>query len=103
MSKEQDKVDVKLESIENKATVISRILALVVEKGNLSIGRTMLVSCFIMAMIRWGGGQEIPESMLTILMVMIGYIFGGKVIGGAKDTVENVVSMRNTIKNSKLD
>ncbi len=85
---------------EAERTIVNRILAVIVEKGNLSIGRLMLFTCFILAMVRWTMGEEIPESMLTILMVMIGYIFGGKVVGQAKEAVENVSSMRKTIKDS---
>lgn len=61
-------------------SVLERVFALITTSGNLSVGRVLLLSCFILAMIRWAGGHDIVGTQLTVLLTLIGYVFGTKVL-----------------------
>jgi hypothetical protein len=56
------------------------------DKGSseLSLGRIFSAILFGVAVVIWVGGAEIPASMLTILITLIGYILTGKIIDVAK-------------------
>jgi len=75
---------------------LAKIAAPATENGNLSIGRTMMLVCFGIAAYKWIIGIDIPDTQLTILMTLIGYILGTKVIVGVKD-------MMSTIKQTKSE
>jgi hypothetical protein len=75
----------------------SRILSVVVENGGLSIGRTLLMSVFVLAMVQWCRGIEIPSSQVTILMVLFGYVLGSKVVGNVSDTVGKVMETKKAL------
>lgn len=61
---------------------MNKFLAVIMRNGNLSIGRLLLLTCFIIACIKWCHGQDIQQGQVTILLTLIGYLFGGKVIEG---------------------
>jgi len=79
---------------------VSRILAIVVENGGLSIGRTLLISVFALAMVQWCRGIEILSSQITILMVLFGYVLGSKVVGNVSETVGKIMETKKTIENT---
>jgi hypothetical protein len=78
--------------------ILAKLAAPATEGGNLSIGRVMLLACFILAMVKWVKGIEIPDSQITILMTLIGYVLGTKVITGAKEIFASIKDTKNTIK-----
>ncbi len=45
-----------------------------------SLGRLLLISLFAMSMVIWWGSTNIPTTMLTILLTLIGYNFGTKAV-----------------------
>lgn len=77
--------------------IAERILSVVMENGGLSIGRTLLMSVFVLAMVQWCRGIEIPSSQITILMVLFGYVLGSKVVGNVSDTVGKVMETKEAI------
>ncbi len=56
------------------------------DKGSddLSLGRIFSVILFGVAVVMWIGGTELPATMLTVLMTLIGYILTGKIIDVVK-------------------
>lgn len=73
---------------------------LIFEKGGkLSIGRCMLIIVFITAMIKWSLGTEIPTSMLNVLMALLAYVLGTKVVGGISDTVQKIKGTIGNVTN----
>lgn len=81
----------------SERSFVSRLLAIVVDGGNLSIGRTLLLSTFILAMVQWCRGIEIPSSQVTILLVLFGYVLGTKVVGNVSDVVGKVMETKKAI------
>lgn len=81
--------------------LLAKIAAPATENGNLSIGRTMMIICFGIAVYKWITGSEIPDTQLTVLMTLIGYILGTKVLASVKDMIGNVKETKNSIKESK--
>ena len=45
-----------------------------------SLGRILLLIVFTVAVIMWVGVMEIPSTMLTVLLVLIGYNLGSKAL-----------------------
>ena len=69
--------------------LLARLLTPATDGGNLSIGRVMLIVCFVLAMWRWAHGVEIMSTQLTILVSLLGYVFGTKVLSGVKGMLGN--------------
>jgi hypothetical protein len=53
-----------------------------------SLGRLILLSLYVSAMISWSSGLEIPETMLTILLTMTGYTFGTKALASIEKLIK---------------
>jgi len=70
--------------------ILARLVAPATEQGNLSVGRVLLISCFLVAMIKWIKGVDIPETQVTILVLLLGYVLGTKVISGAKEIFASI-------------
>lgn len=77
-----------------------RILAIVVENGGLSIGRTLLLIIFALAMVQWCRGIDIPSSQINILMVLFGYVLGSKVVSNISGTVGKVMETKRVISDA---
>lgn len=65
---------------------------------DLSLGRLTFIALVIMASVVWVKlGRDIPPTMETFLGSMLVYVFGGKVIDGAKDIVSKLKSIKANI------
>ena len=78
--------------------ILAKIIAPATESGNLSVGRVMLIACFILAMVKWVKGIDIPDTQLTILMTLLGYVLGTKVLTGVREIVGSVKEAKKAIK-----
>lgn len=76
------------------------IAEIVLEGGVLSIGRTLLMVSFILAMIKWSHGIEITSSHLTILISLLGYVLSGRVIEGVQDGLKKVGEIKKSVRES---
>ena len=55
---------------------------------HLSLGRVAFWGVLGVAMYVWvNQGQDIPSTMENFLILIVSYVFGGKVVNGAKDLV----------------
>jgi hypothetical protein len=63
--------------------------ALAERKGRLSIGRLLLISIFILAMIKWSAGLDLPSTMLSILISLLSYVMGTKVVSTITGVIQN--------------
>lgn len=73
--------------------VINKVLdfflsVLAERKGRLSIGRLLLISIFVLAMIKWAEGIDLLPSMLTIMLALLGYVMGTKVVGNVTGVIQ---------------
>lgn len=66
--------------------------ALAERKGRLSIGRVLLISIFVLSMIKWSAGLDLPSSMLTCLLALLGYVLGTKVVSNVTGAIQNSLS-----------
>lgn len=82
---------------EQKVKMIERVLAIIVEHGKLSIGRVMTMTMFILMVIQWARGQDVPSTMVTVFLVMLGYVMGSKVFTSVSDTVSKISDTRKTV------
>ena len=78
--------------------LLAKIMAPATESGNLSVGRVMLICCFALAIFKWTKGIDIPDSQVTILMTLLGYVLGTKVISGIKDTLTGINEAKKAVK-----
>lgn len=62
--------------------ILAKMLVPATDSGNLSIGRIMLLACFALSMWKWAYGKEIVGTQLTVLLALLGYVFGTKVLAG---------------------
>ena len=83
--------------------LLAKILAPATEAGNLSIGRTMLILCFVFSMWKWSHGADIPDTQLTILMTLLGYVLGTKVISGIRDVMTNINETKKAISGKSTE
>ena len=79
--------------------VFNGIVSVLIENGKLSIGRLLLISVFILALVRWSQGVDIPTTMVTILMSLLGYVLGSKFIGNATDIIKDIKKSTTNIVN----
>ena len=77
--------------------ILRSLIEIILEDGVLSIGRTLLLITFTLAVINWVNCKEIPESHLTILISLLGYVIGSKFIDNAKASIEKISDIKNTI------
>jgi len=75
--------------------VLNGIVSIVIENGKLSIGRVLLISMFILAMLKWSQNLDVPTTLQVVLLAVIGYVLGGKIIAGATDTIQNLKGSAN--------
>ena len=74
------------------------IVSVLIENGKLSVGRLLLISVFILAVVRWSQGVDIPSTMVTVLMSLLAYIMGGKVVGNVSETIKGVKGVVSQVK-----
>jgi hypothetical protein len=55
-----------------------------------SLGRFLLIILFVGAMFSWMSGTDIPQTMMTLLLTMVGYTFGTK----ALTSIEKLVNKK---------
>jgi FtsH-binding integral membrane protein len=79
------------------------ILAVLIENGKLSIGRLMTMVTFGIAVMMWVQGTEIPTTQLNILLALIGYVLGSKIVGNAASTIKQVKDVKNIIVNNVMN
>ena len=60
--------------------LLAKIIAPATESGNLSVGRTLLLLCFTLAMWKWAHGLDVVSTQQTVLLTLIGYVFGTKAL-----------------------
>jgi hypothetical protein len=53
---------------------------LIFEGNNLSLGRILLVSCFLIALITWCLGKDIPTNLFSTISALLVYGLGKKAI-----------------------
>ena len=75
--------------------------ALAERKGRLSIGRLLLISVFILAMFKWSAGLDLPSTMTTVLLSLISYIMGTKIVTTLKSGETNSTNKGNEKEGSK--
>jgi transcription elongation factor GreA-like protein len=68
------------------------------DQGKLSIGRVLLLSVFIMAMIKWSTGQSIDDSALTVLLSLLGYVLSGKILESVSEKVGSIKEIKENVK-----
>lgn len=74
---------------------------LIFEKGGkLSIGRILLIITFVAAMVRWVMGTDIPSSMLNVLLALLAYVLGTKVVGNVSETLQQIKGVTSTVVNT---
>jgi len=56
----------------------------------LSLGRCMLVGCYIVLQVLWHrGSQELPDGILEVFYALLGYVLGSKAVSTAKVWITN--------------
>lgn len=80
---------------------IKKLLSPMLEDGKPSVGRIMLISTFILAMIVWIKGDEIPQTMLTVLLGLIAYIVGSKALGTTKEVMKKFSDTKTIVAKMK--
>lgn len=76
--------------------------ALAERKGRLSIGRLLLISVFVLAMIKWSAGLDLPSTMLTILISLLSYVMGSKVVSTITGTIQSNMKNGETNTNTSV-
>ena len=79
------------------------IVGVLIENGKLSIGRTMLLVTFFFAVGRWSLGLDIPPTHLNVLLAMLAYVLGSKVVGNVSDTVKKINEAKTIVMNTVND
>jgi len=92
--------DLKKEA-EQQSNAALKLLAPILEDGKPSVGRLMLVSTFGLAISMWAMSKEIPQTMLTILITLIGYVVSSKVVGSVKDVANKVKDTKEIVAKIK--
>jgi len=78
--------------------ILSKVYGIISESdGKLSIGRTLLLALIILASFRWMHGLDIPETMITLILTLVGYIFGGKTISSISDIFGKINETKTAI------
>ena len=79
----------------------TKVFAPILEDGKPSVGRIMLVSTFFLAVWKWYGGAEIPQTQLTIMITLIGYVISSKAVGTVKDVAQKIKDSKEIVANIK--
>lgn len=79
--------------------VFNGIVSVLIENGKLSIGRLLLISMFVLSMFQWSQNLDIPSTLQVVLLAVIGYVLGGKIIAGATDTIQNLKNSATNVVN----
>jgi len=95
---EEKKVE---EQAEEQSKIALKLLSPVLEDGKPSVGRIMLISTFGLAISMWAVGKEIPQTMLTILITLIGYVISSKAVGTIKDVANKVKDTKEIVAKIK--
>lgn len=77
--------------------LISKLLHPLKEKDRLSIGRLMAMACFVLAMVKWAQDIEIAQTHMTILITLLTYVIGTKVVGGVREVMSKVQDTKKAI------
>lgn len=71
--------------------VVSKgMVSVLIENGKLSIGRLLLISVFALAIVKWSMGTDLPSTMVSVMMALLGYVMGSKLVGNISDTVHTI-------------
>jgi hypothetical protein len=68
------------------------------DQGKLSIGRVLLLSVFMLSMVRWSIGQSIDNSCLTVLLSLLGYVLSGKILESVSEKVGSIKEIKENVK-----
>jgi hypothetical protein len=77
--------------------VLDIIFAPIMESNKFSIGRSMLLSCFSLAMWKWKQGIEITNTHETALLVLLGYVLGTKGLNAIKEVINKVQDTKKVL------
>jgi len=58
-----------------------------VKEPKISLGRVILIISFILSVTMWRHDKEIPQTLLTVLMLAMGYVLGSKIVDSGKDWI----------------
>lgn len=81
--------------------LIRSITAPLLEGGNVSIGRVMLLSCFALAMLKWAKGLDITDTHQTAFLVLCGYVLSTKAFGNIKDVIASLGETKKAVASLK--
>lgn len=70
--------------------VLKGMVSVLIENGKLSIGRLLLISVFALAIVKWSMGTDLPSTMVSVMMALLGYVMGSKLVGNISDTVQTI-------------
>lgn len=88
-------------NITKESKILKFLLPIIVEGNKLSIGRILLISIFILSMVKWQQNIDIVPSMLKVLIALLVYVLGGKMINLKSKSDKSVEE--NKVNNSKID
>jgi hypothetical protein len=89
-------------NLQESMTIKQSLKGLVIGgRTSLSMGRVSFWLCFLLAIIRWSIGSDIPGSHVTILTFIMGYCFGGKYIY-RKSAAGTEIEIKDKSKDDKL-
>ena len=83
--------------------LIKIVSAPIMETGQFSIGRLLLIVTFVLAVIKWRVSQEIPNTHETVLLCLLGYVLGTKGIEAIKDVAGKIADMKKSMNGSAKD
>ena len=79
--------------------VLSFVSLPFMEDGKPSVGRIMLIVTFILAFVKWQNNLNIPETQMTMLITLVGYVIGSKTLGTISDVTAKLKEIKDNGKN----
>lgn len=76
--------------------ILNHLVSILFVKGKMSLGRILLMSVFMLSMIKWSCNIEIVPSMLTVLLALLAYNLGSKFINKDKSIYNSKVNDNET-------
>lgn len=83
--------------------VLNFVFGLLIENEKLSIGRVLLITTYILAFCKWSAGLDLPSSMMGILVSLLGYVLGSKVVDSVKVIMDTMKNKNNVVDNAGGD
>lgn len=78
--------------------ILSFLATPLMEDGKPSIGRVMLVATFALAIYKWKSGINIPDTQMTMLITLVGYVIGSKTLGTISDVTAKLKEIKDNGK-----